>query len=250
MFKLITLLFLVSISNILYSQTEMFIGEIYKVATIPLDSTLKENDDLRQRLATKLNRVKFTKQVYLRSVDTQKSRLFPKIDKITMDDAIEVAKKLQADIIINVQGDEPLIDSSILSSLIKTFDDEAVSIATVKSLIKDEKMVFDENAVKVVCDKNDFAMYFSRAPIPFKRSDINIDVDYYKHIGVYAYRKQTLLSIENMQVSEYENIEMLEQLRWLYNGLKIKVITTDKNLHGVDTKEDLEYVENILKSNV
>ena len=155
---------------------------------------------------------------------------------------IEIAKKVEADIIINVQGDEPLIYSEILSSLIKTFEDETVNIATIKTLIKDSAMIKDENAVKVVCDKNDFALYFSRATIPHKRSDIDINVDYYKHIGVYAYRRDTLLEIENMKASEYENIEMLEQLRWLYNGLRIKVIKADKDLHGVDTKEDLEYI--------
>ncbi len=158
---------------------------------------------------------------------------------------IEVAQNVDADIIINVQGDEPLIKSDTLSPLIKAFEDESVGIATVKTLIKEQAMINDENAVKVVCDKNDCAMYFSRATIPHKRSDLTIDVSYYKHIGVYAYRKQTLLGIQNMTISDYENIEMLEQLRWLYNGIKIKVIETDRELHGVDTQEDLDYISKI-----
>ncbi len=162
---------------------------------------------------------------------------------------IEVAQNVLADIIINVQGDEPLIKSDTLTPLIKTFEDDSVGIATVKTLIKEASMINDENAVKVVCDKNGFAMYFSRATIPHKRSDLNIDVSYYKHIGVYAYRKQTLLDIENMAISDYENIEMLEQLRWLYNGIKVKVIETDRELHGVDTQEDLEYISSILENN-
>ncbi len=140
---------------------------------------------------------------------------------------ISVVKNIDADIIINVQGDEPLIKADTLSTLIQTFTDKSVSIATLKTLIKEPSVIDNENVVKVVCDKNDFAMYFSRAVIPHKRSNINARTTYYKHIGIYAYRKQTLLDIEKMEISEYENIEMLEQLRWLYNGIKIKVIETD-----------------------
>ncbi len=162
---------------------------------------------------------------------------------------IEVAKTIDADMIINVQGDEPLIKHDTLSSLIQTFADQNVNIATVKTQIKEPSMINDENVVKVVCDKNSFAMYFSRAAIPHKRSDIDIidtSIAYYKHIGVYAYRKQTLLDIASMEISEYENIEMLEQLRWLYNGIKIKVIETDRLIHGVDTKADFEYISSLL----
>ncbi len=159
---------------------------------------------------------------------------------------IEVAQKVEADIIINVQGDEPLIKEDTLSPLIQTFTDPNVEIATVKTQIKEQIMIDDENAVKVVCDKNGFAMYFSRATIPHKRSDLQLEVIYHKHIGVYAYRKQTLLDIQHMESSEYESVEMLEQLRWLYNGVKIKVVETDCVLHGVDTQEDLEYIAKIL----
>ncbi len=159
---------------------------------------------------------------------------------------IEVAEKIEADIIINVQGDEPLIKADTLSPLIKTFEDKNVEIATVKTQIKEQIMLDDENAVKVVCDKNGFAMYFSRATIPYKRSDLQLEVVRHKHIGVYAYRRQTLLDIQSMESSEYETVEMLEQLRWLYNGVKIKVVETDAVLHGVDTLKDLEYVSKLL----
>lgn len=163
---------------------------------------------------------------------------------------IEVAKRIDADIIINVQGDEPLIKADLISELIQTFSDENVEIATVKTLIKEPNMadiIDDENVVKVVCDKDGFAMYFSRATIPHKRSDLlEAKPLYYKAIGIYIYNKQTLLNIENMTISEYENIEMLEQLRWLYNGIKVKVIETDKLIHGVDTQEDFSYISKIL----
>lgn len=160
---------------------------------------------------------------------------------------IEVAKNIDADVIINVQGDEPLINKNVLSPLIKCFDDETVDIATVKTLIKEKELIDDENAVKVVCDINGYAMYFSRAGIPYRRSDVKAQPKYHKHIGVYAYRKEALLSTEKMKECEYEKTEMLEQLKWLYAGMKIKVIETDIFLHGIDTKEDLRYVEKIIK---
>ena len=90
-------------------------------------------------------------------------------------------------------------------------------------------------------------MYFSRATIPHKRFDNDIEVKYYKHIGVYAFRKEILLKIENLKECNYEKIEKLEQLRWLYNGMNIKVLETNKFIHGIDTKEDLEFVQEYLR---
>ncbi|MBW5410123.1 3-deoxy-manno-octulosonate cytidylyltransferase [Brachyspira hampsonii] len=162
---------------------------------------------------------------------------------------IEVAKKIESDIIINVQGDEPLIDESVLNPLIDAFEDENVDIATLKTRIDDNSpLIKDENAVKVVTDINNYAMYFSRATIPHKRFDQNINTEYYKHIGVYAFRRDILLKIENLKECRYEVIEKLEQLRWLYNGMKIKVLETNKFIHGIDTKEDLELVQNYLRN--
>ena len=161
----------------------------------------------------------------------------------------EVAKKIDCDIVINVQGDEPLIDETVLNPIIDSFEDKNVDIATIKSKIDDESpLIKDENAVKVVCDINNYAMYFSRATIPHRRFDQNIDVKYYKHIGVYAFRKDILLKIESLKECDYENIERLEQLRWLYNGMKIKVLETRKFIHGIDTMEDLEIVQNYLRN--
>lgn len=161
---------------------------------------------------------------------------------------IEVAKNNEADIIINVQGDEPLVDDKALTPLIKTFNNKNVDIATLKLKIEDNsELINDSSTVKVVCDSDDYALYFSRATIPFKRDDDSTKVKYYKHIGVYAFRKEALLKIENLPSCEYEEIEKLEQLRWLYYKMKIKVIETKQFLHGIDTKEDLEYIENYLK---
>lgn len=161
----------------------------------------------------------------------------------------EVAKKIDCDIVINVQGDEPLINETILNPLIDSFNDKNVDIATLKYKFEDgSPLIKDESAVKVVCDINDYAMYFSRATIPHRRFDQNINVNYYKHIGVYAFRKDILLKIDNLKECEYENIERLEQLRWLYNGMKIKVLETNSFIHGIDTIEDLEIVQNYLRN--
>lgn len=161
---------------------------------------------------------------------------------------IEAAKKVDCDIIINVQGDEPLVNEEILSPIIKCFEDKKVDIATVKLKIeKDSHLIKDESAVKVVCDADDYAMYFSRATIPYKRFDNDIEAKYYKHIGVYAFRKEILLKIEKLKECDYEKIEKLEQLRWLYNGMKIKVLETNQFIHGIDTKEDLEFVQEYLR---
>lgn len=161
---------------------------------------------------------------------------------------IEAAKNIDCDIVINVQGDEPLINEEILSPIIKCFEDEKVEIATIKTKIEEDSgLIRDENAVKVVCDADDYAMYFSRATIPHKRFDYDKDAKYYKHIGVYAFRKDILLKIERLKECDYEKIEKLEQLRWLYNGMKIKVLETNKFIHGIDTKEDLELVREYLR---
>ena len=160
---------------------------------------------------------------------------------------IEVAKTLDADIIINVQGDEPLIDEETLKPLIEVFNDENVDIATLKTKIKENHFINDSSTVKVVCDKNGYAMYFSRATIPFRRDEGDPMPTYYKHIGVYAFRRDKLLATETFETSLYEETEKLEQLGWLYNGMRINVLETDKFIHGIDTKDDLDYVESFLR---
>ncbi|MBI4977046.1 MAG: 3-deoxy-manno-octulosonate cytidylyltransferase [Spirochaetes bacterium] len=160
----------------------------------------------------------------------------------------EAAARIEADVIINVQGDEPMISSKILTPLMETFNDPAVDIATVVKRTDDENEIQNENVVKAVIDAKGFAMYFSRATIPHRRKDVTREAVYRKHIGVYAYRKNVLLDIVKLPPCDYESIEMLEQLRWLHAGYRIRTIETAETLYGVDTPEDLALVTDILKN--
>ena len=156
----------------------------------------------------------------------------------------EVASKYaEVDVIINVQGDEPLIDPKVIDELAQEFlNDENLKMATVKTPMKEEEKAKPGN-VKVITDKNGYALYFSRSLIPYPREDTGVVV--YKHIGIYGYRRDFLLQYAKMQPTPLEQTESLEQLRALENGYKIKVIATDKHFVGVDTKEDLEEVNKI-----
>jgi 3-deoxy-manno-octulosonate cytidylyltransferase (CMP-KDO synthetase) len=159
----------------------------------------------------------------------------------------EVAASLDYDIIVNVQGDEPLILPEMIDGVITALDDTRASIGTLMKKIEDPVEISDNNVVKVVFDKERFALYFSRAAIPFRAPHSEIRApEYYKHIGIYSYRRDVLLSLAGMEQTELEKIEKLEQLRALENGLKIKVMETFLETFGVDTPEDLERVEKCL----
>ena len=161
----------------------------------------------------------------------------------------EVAEKYSDfDVIINVQGDEPLIESSMINSLMKPFMMETeLKMATLKYKLINMEDVDNTNIVKVVTDKNDYALYFSRSPIPFPR---NLDRDsYYKHIGVYGYKRDFVLEFSKMPQTSLEKSESLEQLRVLENGDRIKVIETSHKVLGVDTPEDLVKVIQYIKEN-
>jgi len=157
----------------------------------------------------------------------------------------EVAQKFaDIDVIINVQGDEPLIDPALIDNLAKLFEtDENLQMATVKTEIKSEEDMKNPNNVKVVTDKAGYALYFSRSLMPYPRKTGVAKV--YKHIGIYAYRRDFLLKYAKMESTPLESTESLEQLRALENGYKIKVIETDKEFVGVDTEEDLKRVNEI-----
>ena len=157
----------------------------------------------------------------------------------------EVAQKFaDIDVIINVQGDEPLIDPALIDNLAKLFEtDENLQMATVKTEIKNEEDMKNPNNVKVVTDKAGYALYFSRSLMPYPRKTGVAKV--YKHIGIYAYRRDFLLKYAKMESTPLEATESLEQLRALENGYKIKVIETDKEFVGVDTEEDLKRVNEI-----
>ena len=158
----------------------------------------------------------------------------------------EVCRKILCDVVVNVQGDEPFINKKTLQSLIAAFNDTTVQVASLCTPIKEEEELHNPNTVKVVTDLNNNALYFSRATIPFNRDDTK-NVEYLKHIGVYAYRKNILMKFPKLPASNYENIEKLEQLRFLENGIQIKMIKTDYEGFGIDTPQDLEKAKFILQ---
>ena len=150
------------------------------------------------------------------------------------------------DLIINVQGDEPLIESSIIDALAAAFDGDAdLKMATVMTEITDEAEQMNPNNVKVVTDKNGYALYFSRSLLPYPRYRKGVPV--YKHIGIYAYKREFLLHYAKMAPTPLEETEALEQLRALENGYRIKVIRTAHRFVGVDTAEDLAMVNKIYR---
>lgn len=159
----------------------------------------------------------------------------------------EVLKKRpEVDLVINVQGDEPLLAPEIIDQLAAAFEQEPqLEMATMKTLL-DAAELDNPNAVKVVTDKHDYALYFSRSALPYQRVKTGHPV--YKHIGVYAYRRDFLLQYAAMEPTPLEQAESLEQLRALENGYRIKVLTTTAKFIGVDTPEDLAAVNKLLKN--
>ena len=157
----------------------------------------------------------------------------------------EVATRYaDAELIINVQGDEPLIAPSVIDGLVGAFDDDKeLSMATVMTEITDEDEAKNPNNVKVVTDKNGYALYFSRSLLPYPRIAGKAKV--HKHIGIYAYRRDFLLKYAKLAPTPLEEAESLEQLRALENGYKIKVIETKEKFVGVDTAEDRAKVNEI-----
>lgn len=147
-----------------------------------------------------------------------------------------------ADVIVNVQGDEPLITPEVIDALCQTFEeDESLMMATVATPLREDEYD-DPSAVKVVMNKQHEAMYFSRSLIPYPRHPFHDGIQPYKHIGIYAYRRGFLLKYAAMEQTPAEEVESLEQLRVLENGYKIKVITTEQQFIGIDTPEDLERI--------
>lgn len=164
----------------------------------------------------------------------------------------EVANRLECDIVVNVQGDEPLIHPEMIDQTIKPLvDDPSIPMGTVCRKIESHEEVYDPNVVKVVFDKNRFALYFSRAPIPWDRdgssnkqlwNELVVKAPLFKHIGLYAYRRNFLLQYASMPQTTLEAVEKLEQLRALENGYKIKMVLTHHNSFGVDIPSDLSKI--------
>ena len=162
----------------------------------------------------------------------------------------EVVNPMDVKIAVNIQGDEPLVKPIMIDSLVMALEDEKeVQMATMIKKIEDDAELTNSNVVKVVFDKNGYAIYFSRYAIPYNRTS-STDKDkkpvYYKHIGMYAFTKDFLFTFRNLPKSALENAELLEQLRVLEYGYKIKVVETKFDTVGVDTHEDLAKVKEIL----
>ena len=157
----------------------------------------------------------------------------------------EAAKKISCGLVINIQGDEPLIKPSVIDDLARAMMEERVApVGTLIKKIENKQEIENPNIVKVIVDQHKYALYFSRAVIPYPRDQKDFEgITYYKHLGIYAYRKDFLLNFKNLPKSKLEEIEKLEQLRMLEAGYKIKTILTDVETMGVDTPEDLEKVE-------
>ncbi len=156
------------------------------------------------------------------------------------------------DVVVNVQGDEPFVAKSQLDTICHCFDDPTTQIATLGKPFESMEAVQNPNSPKIVVDNMGFAMYFSRSVIPYLRGkEMSSWLTHYpflKHLGIYAYRKDVLHQVTQLPQSSLEIAESLEQLRWLQNGFKIKVGTTDVETVGIDTPQDLERAEEFLKA--
>ena len=151
----------------------------------------------------------------------------------------EAVASMDVDVVVNIQGDEPFVEKEPLQDLLNCFNNPGVAVASVMKKFGDGDEPENPNQVKVVCNNNNDALYFSRAPIPFKRNR-SADLPYFKHVGVYAYRKETLLNFTQWPMGALEQTEMLEQLRYLENGVAIRMVETKTSSIGIDTPEDLE----------
>lgn len=160
----------------------------------------------------------------------------------------EAVKNIDCDIVINVQGDEPFMDKRPLEELISVFKldvNEEVSLASLKTRMYDVKDISDPNNVKVITDQNNFALYFSRSVIPYPREMSKL-TEYYKHIGVYAFRKDALLKFTKLKMSPLEISEKIECIRYLEYGMKIQMVETEFVGIGIDVPEDLEKAKSLL----
>ena len=152
----------------------------------------------------------------------------------------EFANKFNCDLIINVQGDEPFINKSDLNLIIHNFKNDyknEIEAISLKTLIKNDNEINDPNNVKVITDNNSNAIYFSRLPLPYNR--YGNEIKYYKHVGIYAFRKKALIKFSNLKKSKLEKAEMIEAIRFIENGMKIKILEVKNNYIGIDTIEDL-----------
>ena len=216
-----------------------------------------------QRVVAQANKAKCVSEVI---VATDDSRILDCVNNtggraiMTSDDhpsgtdrIAEVVRDKDCDIVVNIQGDEPLIPPQNIDQVVKPLiDDSSISVASLRILIRNKEDLLNKNITKVVVDKFDSALYFSKAPIPWYRdswlkkmgadSDLSLPL-WFKHIGLYAYRKRFLMEYSTLPLSPLEKIEKLEQLRILENGFQIKVVETKLDSIGVDSETDIEVIE-------
>jgi len=196
-----------------------------------LSDVIVATDDLR--IATRVNEF------------GGKVRLTEPTHETGTDRLAEVAASLDCDIVVNVQGDEPLLDSRAIAEAVAPFADPAISMTTLYHRISNPTDLTNPNVVKVVLDRAGFALYFSRAPIPHARDPRGGWPPLYRHIGLYAYRRSALLVLASLEPTPLERAEALEQLRALEHGIRIKAVETAYDSIGVDTPEDLEQVRRL-----
>ena len=155
-------------------------------------------------------------------------------------------EKMEFDVVVNIQGDEPFISPEQIDLILSCFTAENTEIATLVKLISNTQTLWDSNKPKVVIDDEDFAIYFSRQCIPYlrgvKKEEWLETVNFYKHIGMYAYRVDTLKEICKLKPSRLEKAENLEQLRWIEGGYRIKIAITEEEAFSIDTPEDLQEI--------
>lgn len=162
----------------------------------------------------------------------------------------EAVENIDCDIVINVQGDEPFLKKEPLKQLINVFNDDKeaqISLASLKIKLKEKEEIENPNNVKVITDNQGFALYFSRSVIPYPR-ETTVEAEYFKHIGVYAFRKNALLEFAKLPMKPLEIAEKIECIRYLEYGMKIKLIETDFVGVGIDVPQDLEKAREILKN--
>lgn len=214
------------------------IQRVYETVSQVFDETYVATDDERIREAVE----GFGGKAVMTRADhkTGTDRIQEAVEKLATD----------ADVIVNIQGDEPFIQRSQIETVCRCFNDNATQIATLGKPFESMEAVKNPNSPKIVLDNKGYAMYFSRSVIPFVRSVDNTKwlscYPFLKHLGVYAYRRNVLHEITALPMSSLEKVESLEQLRWLQNGYRIKVGITDFETIGIDTPDDLKRAEDFL----
>jgi 3-deoxy-manno-octulosonate cytidylyltransferase (CMP-KDO synthetase) len=207
---------------------------------------------LIQRVYERARKAKYLRQLIVATDDARifsASRAFGADVRMTSPDhrsgterVAEVAEGLDTPIIINIQGDEPLLQGQMIDDLVQVLQDDAIGMATLATKVTDMDRIHDQDIVKVVADKNGDALYFSRSPLPFQSADY-----FHQHIGIYGYQKEFLMKFHTLPVSRLEASEGLEQLRALENGYKIKIVPTHFQALSVDTPQDIIAVEKFIR---